>query len=44
MTPFTGNKVAKAVSSTFTHRRCCVSVIMRPAGYLISYHVAHGAS
>jgi len=44
MTPSAGNKDAKAVSSKFTHRRCCTSVIMRPACYLISPHVAHGAS
>jgi len=44
MTPSAGNKDTKAVSSKFTHRRCCVSVIMRPAVYLTSLNVAHGAS
>jgi len=44
MIPSAGNKDAKAVSTKFTHRHCCVSVIMRPAGYLISPHVARGAS
>jgi len=43
MTPSAGNKDAKAVSSKFTHRRCCVSVIMPPAGYRKSPHVANGA-
>jgi len=33
----------KAVSSTFRYRHCCVSVIMRPAGYLKSPYLAHGA-
>jgi len=27
----------------FRYRYCCVSVTMRPAGYLVSPHVAHGA-
>jgi len=44
MTASAGNKDAKAVSSKFTHRRCCVGVIMPPAGYFISLHVAHGES
>jgi len=34
---------ANAVSSKFMYRYCCVSVIMRPAGYLTSPHLAHGA-
>jgi len=34
----------KALSSKFRYRRCCVRVIMRPAGYLIRPHVAQGAS
>jgi len=42
--PFAGIKDAKAVSSKFTHRRCCVSVVMRPTDYLICPYVAHGAS
>ena len=42
--PFAGNKDAKALSIKFRYRRCCVSVIMRPAGYLIRPHVTHGAS
>jgi len=41
---FAENKDAKALFSKFMYRRCCVSVIMRPAGYLISPHVGHGAS
>jgi len=44
MIPFSGNKDAKAVSSKFRYRRCCVSIIMWPVGYLISPHVAHDAS
>jgi len=44
MTPFAGNKDAKALSSKFRYRCCCVSVIMWPAGYLIRPHLAHGAS
>jgi len=43
MTRFAGNKMLKAVSSTFRYRYCCVSVIMRPAGYFISAHLAHRA-
>jgi len=27
----------------FRYRRCCVSVIMWPSGYLISLHLAHRA-
>ena len=34
----------KSSFSKFKDRRCCVSVIMRPAGYLISLHVVQGAS
>jgi len=44
MIPSAGNKDAKAVSSKFTHRRCCISVVMRPTGCLIGPYVAHGAS
>ena len=40
---FSRNKDAIAVSSKFRYRRCCVSVVMRPASYPISPHVAHGA-
>jgi len=42
--PFAGPKDAKAVSCKFRYRRCCVSVVIRPAGGIISPHVAHGAS
>jgi len=44
MIPLAGNIDAKALSSQFRYRRCCVSIIMRPAIYLIHPHVAHGAS
>jgi len=44
MIAFAGNKDAKALSSKFRYDRCCVSVMMRPAGYLTSPYVAHGAS
>jgi len=33
----------KPVFSKFRYRYCLVSVIMRPAGYLTSRHLAHGA-
>ena len=43
MTPFAGNKIFKVVSSKFRYHHCCVSVIMRPAGYLKSLYVPHRA-
>jgi len=44
MIPFTGNKDAKDLSSKFRYRRCCISVVMRLACYLLSPRVADGAS
>jgi len=37
------NKDAITVSSKFRYRHCWISVVMRPAGYPISPHVAYGA-
>jgi len=42
--PFKVNKDAKALFSKFRYRRFCISVVMRPACYLLSPHVAHRGS
>jgi len=43
MIPFAGNKMWKLFLERFRYRHCCISVIMRPSGYFINFHLALGA-